>query len=205
MKKLLDVVGAIAVGAAAGTALCLGISIAASAAAPSDRVPEGVKYDFAALYADPKTGDNLPATVRAADLGSHGLRPESIRLISSSSKVQFFAALDTMGQLCLVAYIPGRNWTAGTTCAKPEEFAQAGMGIRVYAQGAGAIEGYLLPDAASSESSTGLDRARALSIAKTSLPNLVVIDPAMSVSERRSFLAAYGDFPLTLIDAPIEP
>lgn len=184
-------------------AVCITVSAAATAASPTtnrSEISTKERYDLDLLYAKSVgAAASLPSVLSPADLGEGGLRADTVRLVSKSTTAQYYVALDAANQLCLIAYVPGVDWTAGSSCTDPDSFEEDGLGIRVYAHGTGAAEAYLLPDAASAR---GVGKAMASSLYRAVAPvsSLVVVDPTTPGRERERVAQSLSGAPVALID-----
>lgn len=158
-------------------------------------------YDLQVITAPPTAADHLPANVPPATLGNGGLRAESVRIVSANATANTYVALNTKNQLCLVVYIPGPDWTSGSTCTTPELFAQGGLGLRI-GNTSDAYETYLVPDSVAAKSSL-VAKVKGLTVGgpavKTSSTNLIVVDPELSSASRRNLSTISNEIPLSLL------
>lgn len=74
----------------------------------------------------------------------------TVRLIEDRATRACYAAIDKVGDVCLIGVLPGKN--AGMSCTRPDIFHSHDLGVSVRARDAGSLEGYLVPDAAAGES-----------------------------------------------------
>lgn len=155
-------------------------------------------YDLRVLDSVGAKMAQLPADVPSSELGDGGLQPETLRLVASAEKASTYVALNKKNQLCVIVYISGSDWTAGSTCTTPDLFMEGGLGLRI-GNPSTSYETYLVPDAATRGTSTfaksrGLDSPTA---------NLIVVDPELSSEGRTKLIEESRNLPLTIIDQAI--
>lgn len=188
---------ALSAACAAGLALGTGVSLAAYAgtAQPSPTVVSPTAdYDVSALTGRAGAEDAFPVAV-ADDILDDGLVKDSVRLVDTQKESQTYVAKNTEGLLCLVVFLPGDDWVAGTACTDPETFDEAGVGVRVESIPMGrAAEQYLLPDAAVSEVPALPGATRG------DTPNLLVVDEDLSASQRDSLQRSTADLPISIVE-----
>lgn len=129
----------------------------------------------------------IPSEIRPEDLGNEGLNVDSAHFLGEANGAKYWAALDNTGRLCLVAYIPGDDWVAGTGCQDPEAFKALGTNIRLTSP-AGDLEAYLVADT-DDAASTSAARVSGAGITK----NLFVIPTQTTVEDRNAFKAELAD------------
>jgi hypothetical protein len=206
MKKFLMNAGASALGIAVGVGVCFGVAVATAGPAtaePVDLISEGAA-DLAVLGEG--RAASLPAEIDLDDLGPHGILPESVRSLGSTQDGEFFIGVGNDGLICLISFIPGPDWTAGSSCSTSQAFATNGLGLQTFASGAErgvadlALEAYVLPDSAAEE-------GRARSAAEPNVDglgtNLVIVDPYLSPEDRAGLADELGELPISVLPEPV--
>lgn len=145
--------GAVALSAVAllGVSSAFAVTPTAESASPTLEVYDSTMADFgiAALVntqARGSAGEPLPDELDPAILGSvDGIDTDTVQYLGASDDNQYWAAIDTTGRLCLIGFIPGKEWLAGSACSDPKTFKQWGAGLRLVGP-EGDLEAYLVPD-----------------------------------------------------------
>ena len=138
----------------------------------------------------------LPTTIPLANLGGDGIRPDTVRLISTDEKSETYVGLNQSNLLCMIVYIPGKNWTAGSTCTTPDLFDEGGIGLRVDNPEV-SHETYLVPDAAAKRT---ISFAKSYGF-KSPNPNILVLNDDLSIDAQSELVKGSSDFPITLIES----
>ncbi|WP_445996793.1 hypothetical protein ACUWEX_00865 [Okibacterium fritillariae] len=187
-------------------ALVIGSTTLGATASPNVSVPEksfaASEYDFD-LLASNEPAVALPEVI-AAQLEPGAYKLETVRLLDQSDSGSTYSALDEQGQLCVITYVSGAEWTAGIGCSSPSEFNESGANIRISGP-EGTSEVYLLSDQAAQKlSSRSAKRsASALPLEQTS-SNLVTLDPSVSADERVKISESLSDSGVKLEIMPQE-
>lgn len=121
--------------------------------------------------------DELPEPIEPSDLGVEGLISERSRLIRDDATATYWAAIDRNGYLCILVYLKGEDWVAGTGCSKPSDFNSNGVNIRI-ANPSLVIEAYLIPDRFVAEFQEVIRHDF------PSSENMIILDPYASKEER---------------------
>lgn len=198
-KKILSGAAILAVGAA--VAITGGVANAVdnsdSKSTPDWSIDASdANYDLQVLNSVSVARHQLPTTIPLANLGGDGIRPDTVRLIATDENSETYVGLNQSNLLCMIVYIPGNDWTAGSTCTTSDLFDEGGIGLRVDNPEV-SHETYLVPDAAAQRTS---------SIAKSygfTSPNsnILVLNDKLSLDARSELMKGSNDFPITLIES----
>lgn len=151
-------------------------------------------YDLKLLDSGVSSRQKMPANLELEKLGGDGLRPDTVRLAAADENASTYVGLNHSNLLCVIVYIPGDEWTAGSTCTTPELFDKKGIGLRVMGPGT-SHETYIIPDAAANKATAFTNDS------KLESPNLnvIVVDPDLSSEARADVQKRSGNFPIALI------
>ena len=136
------------------------VASTASAGLADTRTPAAAQLSV--LSAPRAAGDALPGYVPR--FAGERIAADSTRFLGTAEGASHWAAVNASGKPCLVSVIPGKDWTAATTCASARTLATKGIGLQVGGRST-ASEAYLVPD--------GYTVAGARKVA----PNLVTLKP----------------------------
>ena len=143
----------------AGVLAGLSVATSLAMATPAAAEPQG---RLSVLSAPRTAKDALPGYVPR--FAGERIAADSTRFLGTAEGASHWAAVNASGKPCLVSVIPGKDWTAATTCASARTLATKGIGLQVGGRST-ASEAYLVPD--------GYTVAGARRVA----PNLVTLDP----------------------------
>lgn len=121
----------------------LSLTLSAMADAPQASVDE-----ILPVSAVPQTEQDRAAEHLDFDLDRHGLSSESLRWLGTDGLAEYWVAVENKRDVCLLAYIPGDDWVAASTCTSLADFYRSGLGLGLRQDQndpAQALEAYLLP------------------------------------------------------------
>lgn len=70
---------------------------------------------------------------------------DNLRSLGGDGVADYWVSVSSDSKVCLVGYIPGEYWVAGSSCASVVEFYQRGVGLGLGQNTENANEAYLLP------------------------------------------------------------
>lgn len=198
-KKILSGAAILAVGAA--VAITGGVANAVDNSESESTLDWSIdaadaNYDLKVLNSVSVARHQLPATIPLANLGGDGIRPDTVRLIATDENSETYVGLNQSNLLCVIVYVPGNNWTAGSTCTTPDQFDEGGIGLRVDNPEV-SHETYLVPDAAASRTGSF---AKSFGF-KSPNPNILVLNDELSFDARSEMVKESSGFPITLIES----
>lgn len=123
-----------------GITICVwGFSAAANA---SDR--NSIPDDFAVVNTDPEPP---PSDLTLPDLGVGGIEDSSLQSLGSTDVYGFYLGVDSVNNLCLVAFDTKARASA-SSCVAPQQLEKAPdpLGVGLWTIETGGVEAYLLPD-----------------------------------------------------------
>ncbi|MDJ0318708.1 hypothetical protein [Arthrobacter antibioticus] len=154
------------------------------------------KYDLSILNSMSVSKQQSPVGLPLASLGGDGIQPETVRLVATDENSETYIGLNNSNLLCMIVYVPGSDWTAGSTCTTPDLFDEGGIGLRVENPKV-SHETYLVPDAAAKRTDSF---AKSFGF-KSPNPNILVMNNDLSSEARAKLVKKSSNFPITLIDS----